>query len=169
MDDTDRNIPRRTSRPYESSSSEWEEEDSFDSIILHAPPTDFLVRERPQYHFHRLAQHVNLPNYTLGQVVRDPIDMAVESSTQAATLVVASLLHDFDAAFIKRSCGSWTYAILAEKILEEDEDNNISEKSKLRFVVNSQGSTKNLSFHKWGECVRLVREPVEVNALLSRR
>ena len=54
---------------------------------------------------------------------------------------------------------------MAEKILGD----NISdiEHSKLRFVVDDKGSTKTIKFLKWGDCVRLVREPVEVN-ILSR-
>ena len=38
----------------------------------------------------------------------------------------------------------------------------------LRFVVSSQGSTKNLRYKKWATCVRLVREPVEADMLRMR-
>lgn len=38
----------------------------------------------------------------------------------------------------------------------------------LRFVVSSQGSTKNLRYKKWTACVRLVREPVEADILRMR-
>ena len=61
---------------------------------------------------------------------------------------------------LQRSNGQWTYAILAEKILESDIENSM-----LRFVVSNEGSTKNFRYKKWATCVRLVREPVEADAL----
>eukprot|EP00581_Thalassiosira_minuscula_P019077 CAMPEP_0183726282 /NCGR_PEP_ID=MMETSP0737-20130205/22969_1 /TAXON_ID=385413 /ORGANISM="Thalassiosira miniscula, Strain CCMP1093" /LENGTH=297 /DNA_ID=CAMNT_0025957589 /DNA_START=191 /DNA_END=1084 /DNA_ORIENTATION=- len=149
-------VTMKPTRQQEEYDIEEVEEDSFDPDIMPAPPTDLLCQ--PHQYFHRLSRPVCLAEYELGQQGRR-IHMRVEPNIQSAQLAVASLLRQFDAAFIKRSDGRFTYAILAEICRERD-----GEPSKLRFVVDSEGSTKNFRCHKWGDCVRLIREPIEANS-----
>ena len=56
--------------------------------------------------------------------------------------------HNF--AFIRRSGGGWTYAIVSDR-----HDDFI------RFVVDGRGSTKVLSRRSWPKLIRLVRPPSE--------
>ena len=51
--------------------------------------------------------------------------------------------HDF--AFILRSNGSWTYAIIADR-----------QEESIRFVVNTTGSTKTLFTRRWLDSIRVV-------------
>ena len=60
-----------------------------------------------------------------------------------ATSEVVSM-HDF--AFIRRSNGSWTYAIVAD----------FPTPSSIRFVTDTKGSTKTLKKEHWVKSVRLV-------------
>ncbi|KAL7484225.1 hypothetical protein ACHAW6_009865 [Cyclotella cf. meneghiniana] len=55
-------------------------------------------------------------------------------------------LSHLDAAFVRRSDGSWTYALVA--------DGNENE---IRFVVNDRGSTKSFPKSLWGSSVRRIR------------
>lgn len=55
-------------------------------------------------------------------------------------------LRHLDAAFVRRSDGSWTYAIMADRT-----DDSI------RFVVNRKGSTKSYPKNIWRSSVRRVR------------
>lgn len=130
-------------------------DDFFDPNTMVAPATELPFL--PNHSYHRLSRPICLPQYILGQEGK-PKDMRIETNSRSAHLAVASLLKRLDGAFIRRSCGKWCYAILAEKVEAEGDVEN----SKLRFVVDENGSTKNLSFCKWGEEVRLLREPIEV-------
>ena len=62
--------------------------------------------------------------------------------------VIASVkeLHHLDAAFIRRSDGRWTYALVAD-----GDDKGI------RFVVNKQGATKVLTKEMWSRNVRRIK------------
>ena len=161
-------MPEEEDKPIDTPRLE-EEDDSFDpDAAMRAPPTGTMTYQ-PHRSFHRISKHASLPEYILGQEGK-PIDMIEESSRMSAQLAVASLLRQFDAAFIRRSDGKWTYAILAEKIMGKEDPGEDGRRglgsSKLRFVVDVNGSTKNFLVKKWGVCVRLVRDPMEANALL---
>jgi hypothetical protein len=55
-------------------------------------------------------------------------------------------LQHLDAAFVRRSDGSWTYALVADGDSEE-----------VRFVVNDRGSTKSFPKNLWESSVRRIR------------
>jgi hypothetical protein len=57
-------------------------------------------------------------------------------------------LRHLDAAFVRRSDGSWTYAIVADWSRQEDS---------IRFVVNDRGSTKSYPMNTWSSSVRRIR------------
>ncbi|KAL3805927.1 hypothetical protein HJC23_007888 [Cyclotella cryptica] len=69
-------------------------------------------------------------------------------SSSAKELIVQAIgqLSHLDAAFVRRSDGSWTYALVA--------DGNENE---IRFVVNDRGSTKSFPKSLWGSSVRRIR------------
>ena len=93
------------------------------------------------------------PDYSLGQEARSSSHMIIEPSPKKATEKVSCLeIHDF--AWIKRSNGSWTYAILAYKSLVE---NILGIKAEcLVFMVSIRGATKSIKKHQWVECIRQV-------------
>ena len=62
---------------------------------------------------------------------------------RAVELILALRVHDF--AFVLRSDGRWTYAIIAERTAKN-----------MRFVVDSDGATKTFRRREWLKCIRLV-------------
>lgn len=55
-------------------------------------------------------------------------------------------LRHLDAAFVRRSDGKWTYALVAD-----------GDKNQIRFVVNDRGSTKSFPKALWKSCVRRIK------------
>jgi hypothetical protein len=62
----------------------------------------------------------------------------------------ASTLNALDFAFVLRSNGSWTYAIVAERSFHKGLG------LVLRFVLDKKGTTKTLKRKYWEKGVRLV-------------
>ena len=90
-----------------------------------------------------------LPKFHLGDI-GSPQDMIIESNPSKAFQSIDSLkLNDF--AWVKRSCGTWVYAIVA--IIKSDEDD--ANKS-IQFVMDKKGSTKTLKSKYWINHIRLV-------------
>lgn len=175
VDEQHEENPRHGSHDGTEYSSELE--GAFDSTSMPVPPRyrsphngspDFYNDTKYQCsisQFHPRAKPIALPQYTLGQR-GNPLDMKIESTELSARYAVA-LLRELDAAFVKRSDGRWCYAVLAERVVDSTSTRSNNEVM-LRFVVSEDGSTKNLSMRKWGDYVRLVREPMEVTSLLER-
>mmetsp|Transcript_13125 Transcript_13125/g.26987 ORF Transcript_13125/g.26987 Transcript_13125/m.26987 type:complete len:302 (+) Transcript_13125:115-1020(+) len=91
-------------------------------------------------------------DYTLGDVVRSPSDMVSNCDEETSLQSVSSLfMHDF--AFIKRSDGDWTYAVLALRSFETVKGDL---KECMTFVVNSFGAMKTIDDSQWGNYIRLV-------------
>jgi hypothetical protein len=90
------------------------------------------------------------PEFTLGDVASVQ-DMHIEPNAEMAYANAASLpIHSF--AFILRSTGEWTYAILANRPVVSGPD------ASMRFVVDPKGSTKVIKAKYWSRYVRLVNE-----------
>jgi len=87
--------------------------------------------------------------YKLGETLRSP-----SHATTAGTDAVGSML-DNDFAFVKRSDGSFSYAILAYRSDEYDPVDRSLEES-MAFVLSNSGQTKTIKKNQWGRCVRLV-------------
>jgi hypothetical protein len=91
---------------------------------------------------HRVAQKSQgfRRDYSIGDAVRSLSDLSPRSSSG----VIASLnMHAF--AFVKRSDGSFTYGIVAQRTDEF-----------LFFVISVAGHTKLVEKRYWSTCVRLV-------------
>lgn len=83
--------------------------------------------------------------------IATPQDMHIEPDPQKAHENAASLLiHSF--AFILRSNGEWSYAILANRPVESGPE------ASLRFVLDTEGRTKILKSKYWSRCIRLVND-----------
>mmetsp|Transcript_17055 Transcript_17055/g.36997 ORF Transcript_17055/g.36997 Transcript_17055/m.36997 type:complete len:412 (+) Transcript_17055:628-1863(+) len=96
-------------------------------------------------------------DYKLGQTARSPSHMiGIEGlSPEQATGVVNSLSkHDF--AFVKRSNGLFSYAILGFRSDEGATTLSPSHNDSMTFVLSGTGHTKTLKRWKWVESVRLV-------------
>ncbi len=140
--------------------------------------------EKATEFLHLRANHrepITHPNYKLGDLARDE-DMimfptksrsrSIQDSNQSTSSAdeeqdrinerkfIASVkeLHHLDAAFIRRSNGRWTYAIVA----------NIDDKG-IVFVVDKTGSTKILpnNTRKWKDTVRRIKVLAHVKVSCS--
>ncbi len=101
-------------------------------------------------------------DYRLGEVARSMSDLLTYSSGETGVnqndyLHFISLLNPFDFAFIKRSNGQFTYAILADRFI--DEDGKYGKKCGeecMRFVLSSDGTTKVIRRKFWLDMICLV-------------
>jgi hypothetical protein len=100
-------------------------------------------------------------DYSLGETARSPSHMIIEPISTGTTHEVSSL-SKHDHAFVKRSDGSFSYAIVAYRCLKpfkSDGRNSVTMEECIVFVVSSDGSTK-LIRKSMGDCVRLVANVV---------
>ena len=111
----------------------------------------------------------NPRRYKLGDVCRSPSDMIVHQSNTDAIDSVA-LLNKMDQAFLKRSSGVWTCAVVAERSLQpklkgvknqwftsdeiKDLPDNVEMEESLLFVIDEDGATKIVKRKRWGRFVR---------------
>ena len=98
-------------------------------------------------------------DYFLGDVVKSSSHMIIESAPKRAIRAVESLqIHDF--AWVKRSDGLYTYAILAYRSTSPltESPSTKEDEEYMYFVVDDIGSTKMVPKSRWHVNVRLVRE-----------
>mmetsp|Transcript_2283 Transcript_2283/g.4087 ORF Transcript_2283/g.4087 Transcript_2283/m.4087 type:complete len:567 (-) Transcript_2283:14-1714(-) len=94
-------------------------------------------------------------DYTLGETARCPSHIVTGLTSKKTTEAMNSLsIHDF--AFVKRSDGRFTYAILAFLSNEEDKISNQSLEEFMIFVLSDSGRTKMIKKSQQSEFVRLV-------------
>ena len=93
-------------------------------------------------------------NYVLGDVVKSDHHMIMPASETEA-LQHGSRLNALDFAFVLRSNGSWTYAIVAERLFHKDLG------LVLRFVLDKKGTTKTIRRKYWQKGVRPVNSVLE--------
>lgn len=106
-----------------------------------------------EHHYRRYRK-----DYALGETVRSPSHMNIEP-TSAQAIRAASSLKSNDFAFVKRSDGSFSYAILAYRCMKRFRNsakNKIIMEECMVFIVSSTGSTKMVR-KRQSESVRLVR------------
>jgi hypothetical protein len=90
-------------------------------------------------------------DYFLGDAVRCSSHMIIQDDPKEAFGQVSRLKqHDF--AFIKRTDGLWTYAILAHRYGDDEGEEC------MMFVMHQIGSTKTITKKKWVSFVRLVAD-----------
>eukprot|EP00956_Cyclotella_meneghiniana_P038816 scaffold160318_cov23-Cyclotella_meneghiniana.AAC.1 len=88
-------------------------------------------------------------SYTIGDVAESSSHMMIETCPRAA-LINACQLKTHDFAFVKRSDGSWTYAILAGHCKDIDNE------EAMVFVMNEKGCTKLIKQRDWAKLIRCV-------------
>lgn len=81
--------------------------------------------------------------------------MVLEPNAAKATEAVGSLSYH-DAAFVKRSDGRFTYAVLAHRSVEDESDSRGSAEECMTFVLDVSGMTKLFKRSQWSRFVRLV-------------
>jgi hypothetical protein len=107
--------------------------------------------------------------YNLGDIARTPRDMIIYTSNNEA-IHSASLLKKYEKAFLKRSNGLWTAAILADRSLQptktkqrasahwytewEIDPTTMELEDSMLFVINGDGATKIVARRHWGKFVR---------------
>jgi len=94
-----------------------------------------------------------LSYYSVGDKGRQE-DMVIES--KRATSAAVATIRVNDAAFVRRSDGTWTYAVVKDRT---DGDNPT-----IRFKVNARGSTKAFPMSQWGTYVRRIRRKADAPA-----
>ena len=114
-----------------------------------------------------------LVRYNIGDACRTPQDMIICSSKHAAT-ESAGLLKKWGGAFIKRSSGVWTYAILIERALQPidvikrrleyfywttvwEVDPRYEMEDSMLFAIDGDGGTKIIPRHAWAKYIRRIQ------------
>eukprot|EP00571_Detonula_confervacea_P001002 CAMPEP_0172331042 /NCGR_PEP_ID=MMETSP1058-20130122/61722_1 /TAXON_ID=83371 /ORGANISM="Detonula confervacea, Strain CCMP 353" /LENGTH=256 /DNA_ID=CAMNT_0013048295 /DNA_START=199 /DNA_END=969 /DNA_ORIENTATION=+ len=122
---------------------------------LHPSPSNACMENLVQAQDHQrggLRQ-----DYLLGEAIRSPSHMIIEPTPKRSIQAVNSLQkHDF--AFIKRSDGSYSYAILACRSFEpiKGAKKNATTEECMIFVMDDTGSTKIIRQSRWSDSVHLV-------------
>eukprot|EP00956_Cyclotella_meneghiniana_P017186 scaffold27752_cov70-Cyclotella_meneghiniana.AAC.1 len=117
------------------------------STSARVPPSKH-ISENTRHHENQQLLVRGRRDYDLGDIARSPSHMIIDTSPQATCV---SELNDHDFAFVNRSGGSWSYAILAHRHQSHDEN-----KEYMVFVVDKMGSTKTIKKRQWAKCVRCV-------------
>ena len=87
-------------------------------------------------------------DYTLGETARSSSHMMSENCPQSVYQ-----LKNYDFAFVKRSNGSWTYAILAHRSQGSSCEDEI-----MMFVTDEKGCTKVIAESDWASFIRCLAE-----------
>lgn len=88
-------------------------------------------------------------DYSIGETIRSQCHMIIDPTSEVG------LLNKHDFAFVKRSGGSHSYAILAYRSMELIKGTTNTEECMV-FVISDTGSTKMVRKRDWGEFVHLV-------------
>lgn len=105
-------------------------------------PRRKLSKQRPPKSSDSCSNDTYLPHLELGDT-GTPQDMLQEFDP-----VKFSSLQEHDFAFVLRSDGKWTYAIISDRRMEA-----------IRFVVDFNGDTKTCPRSAWASRIRLVNHP----------
>ena len=105
---------------------------------------------------------LTLPGYSLGDIPSSNRHMITPSSLKDG-IEYASTLQPLDFAFILRSNGTWTYAVVCD-ILNCNNNNN---KSSIKFVVDRQGCTRTIPKKYWGKYICLINEDHAIQVMNS--
>ena len=95
-------------------------------------------------------------DYSIGETIRSPSHMIIEPTSEQAIQDI-SLLNKHDFAFVKRSDGSHSFAILAYHSMEPTKKaNKESMEECMTFVISEDGATKMVRKSRWSESIHLV-------------
>lgn len=113
-------------------------------------------------------------DYVIGELLRARSHLDVAPTHRQALAALGSLQqHDF--AFVRRSDGSFSYAILAYRHVApmkgaEGRSKNKPQEECMTFVMSERGTTKMVRKRFWSEFVRLVRvSPSDPHQIHSER
>eukprot|EP00579_Thalassiosira_antarctica_P009383 CAMPEP_0201916410 /NCGR_PEP_ID=MMETSP0903-20130614/6044_1 /ASSEMBLY_ACC=CAM_ASM_000552 /TAXON_ID=420261 /ORGANISM="Thalassiosira antarctica, Strain CCMP982" /LENGTH=1004 /DNA_ID=CAMNT_0048452207 /DNA_START=247 /DNA_END=3261 /DNA_ORIENTATION=- len=114
--------------------------------------------------------------YTLGEGCRSPMEMIIHRSDKKAIQSTA-LLKKWDQAFVKRSNGLWTAAVMIDRALQpkniskrhrrdrgpwftvwEIDPHSMDLEENMLFAINGDGATKIISRKRWGKHVRRIKD-----------
>lgn len=108
--------------------------------------------------------------YAIGEVAHSPRDMIIYRSSEKG-IQAASLMKKYDQAFLKRSNGLWTCAVLADRALQpatsagsrwypkcEIDKRTMELEESMLFVINEDGATKIVKRRHWGRFVRCMQK-----------
>ena len=90
-------------------------------------------------------------DYKLGECSRHPSHMIIPQTTAGI-----DTLGRYDFAFVKRSNGTYSYAILAYRTNIDQSDIHVAKGECMAFVIDDIGSTKMIRKKYWREYIRLV-------------
>jgi hypothetical protein len=90
-------------------------------------------------------------SYSIGNKGREE-DMIIDTKKTTTAAAVGKLRAN-EAAFIRRSDGSWTYAIVKDRSF----DGGSSSSPLIRFQVNVRGCTKDFPESQWGTHVHCIK------------
>ncbi|KAL9179770.1 hypothetical protein ACHAXT_007740 [Thalassiosira profunda] len=107
--------------------------------------------------------------YAMGEVARTPRDMVILRSNDEA-IDAASMLKKYDQAFLKRSNGLWSCAVLVDRgfqptnapafrwyTKDEIDESEIELEEGMLFVINEDGATKIVKRKHWGKFIRCMQ------------
>jgi len=104
---------------------------------------------------------LTLPGYSLGDIPSHTQHMILPSTLKEG-VESASTLQPLDFAFILRSNGTWTYAVVSEIL-----NCNINNKPSIKFVVDRQGRTRTIPKKYWGKYICLINEDHAITVMNS--
>ena len=122
---------------------------------LHSQAAEVFLSEQKIYGYNAYRD-----DYFLGDVIKSASHMITESTPERAIRAVESLqMHDF--AWVKRSNGNFTYAILAYRasnptLQEGTTSKHHNDEDFMYFVVNDTGATKMFPKSRWHDSIRLI-------------
>lgn len=94
-----------------------------------------------------------LSSYSVGDKGREE-DMVIAPKKDTAAAV--ALLRVSDGAFVRRSDGNWTYAVVKDRTDGPD--------ASIKFRVNARGSTKSFPMSQWGSYIRRLKRAADAPA-----
>ena len=133
----------------------------------------------------KLQKPKSFAQYNIGDACRSPKDMIICRSRHEAT-ESAGLLRKWDGAFIKRSSGIWTYAVLIERSMQPvdivkrrqdffhwasawEVDPHYEMEDSMLFAINGNGGTKIIPKHCWAKFIRRFNRYAGPNLTESRK
>lgn len=124
-------------------------------------------------------KHCLPTKYAMGDACRTPMDMITHRSNKKA-IQSTSLLSKWDQAFVKRSNGLWTFAVLIDRSLQqkntpkhgphghaswstvwEIDPRSMELEECMLFAINGDGATKIINKKSWGKFVRRASSPLD--------
>lgn len=91
-------------------------------------------------------------HYQIGEEAYEIDIINSPSNNDASSVQAAASLKRFDGAFVRRSDGAWTYAVVYQVVSSNDKDGRIM--PYLNFVVCINGSTKKIGMNHWSSRIR---------------